>query len=115
MRELEKRIEKVKKALLAIDDMHPGSLSKQYNICGQPGCCCKDSENPKKHGPYYNLSYALRGRSTSRFIRPEFVAEVKQQIKNYKKFKELVDEWKNLAAERAKLRTDIAIKKKLSG
>ena len=86
--------------------MHPGSLSKQFNICGNKTCKCKDPENPKKHGPYYQLSYSHKGRSTSRFIKEHLVKEVEQQTKNFKKFKQLVEEWKILATELAKLKTN---------
>jgi hypothetical protein len=107
---IEKKIVNIKKQLLNLGDMHPGSLTKQFNICGNPKCKCKDPENPQKHGPYYNLSFVLRGKSTSRFIKGEHVSEIKRQLANYKKFKELVEEWKTSAAELAKLKID-AIKR----
>ncbi|MGD9109287.1 MAG: hypothetical protein PVI75_09045 [Gammaproteobacteria bacterium] len=108
----ENRIKSIKKQLLAIGDMHPGSLSKQFNICGNPKCKCKDPDNPKKHGPYYQLSFIIKGKSTSRFIKPEFVPEIKRQLANYKKFKTLTENWKLLATELAKLRIDLAKKNK---
>ena len=111
---IEKKIEIVKKKLMELGDMHPGSLSKQYNICGTPNCKCKDPENPKKHGPYYNLSFVCYGRSTTRFIKPEFVNDVNKQLQNYKEFKRLTNDWKNLAAELAKMKID-AIKNKTKG
>lgn len=101
---LEKKIANIKKQLLNLGDMHPGSLTEQLNICGNPKCKCKDPENPQKHGPYYNLSFVLRGKSTSRFIKIEHVPEIKRQLANYKKFKLLVEEWKTTAAELAKLK-----------
>lgn len=108
---LKKKIDITKKKLLALGDMHPGSLSQQYNICGTPNCKCKDPDNPKKHGPYYNLSFVCNGKSTSRFIKPEFVQDITRQIQNYKEFKRLVNEWKTFAAELAKLKIDLAKKK----
>lgn len=108
---LEKKIEKIKKELMAIGEMHPGSLSMQYNICGNPKCRCKDPENPKKHGPYHQLSYVHKGKSTSRFIKLEFLPTVKKQVANYAKFKILVEEWKSLATELAKLKIDLANEK----
>ena len=32
---IEKRIANIKQELLAVGDMHPGSLSKQYSVCGK--------------------------------------------------------------------------------
>ncbi len=99
-----KRIAKIKSELMQIESMHPGSLSKQYNVCGTAGCHCKDPIDPKKHGPYYKLSYVVGGKSTTRFIKPEFMSEIEKQILNYKNFKNLVDEWKTLSVELFKLR-----------
>lgn len=105
---LEKRIKKIKAELQAIDDMRPGSLSKQYNVCGNPTCRCKDAKNPKKHGPYYQLSYVHKSKSTSQFIKPEFVDEVKQQLANYKRFKKLTDQWITFALELTKEKLRLA-------
>lgn len=104
---LEKKIEKIKEELLSIGDMHPGSLSKQYNICGNATCRCKDRQEPKKHGPYHSLSFSHQGKSTSRFIKSEFVEQVSEQVANYKKFKKLVEDWKDLATQLAKLKVNI--------
>jgi hypothetical protein len=82
---LENKIQRIKTQLLALGDMRPGSLSRQYNVCGKPGCCCKDPKNPQRHGPYDQLSYVHRGESTSQFIRPELRATVRVQIATYKK------------------------------
>ncbi len=109
---IEKKIAGLKEKIMMLGDMHPGSLSKQYNICGKATCSCKDLENPKKHGPYYQLSFVHKGKSTSRFIKKENVPEVRRHLAAYKKFKLLVDEWKVLATELAKLRIDEAKRKK---
>lgn len=113
IKSIEKKIENVKKKILNLGDMHPGSISKQLNICGNPNCRCKDPENPKKHGPYYQLSFVHKGRSTSRFIKKEMVPEVRKHIDNYNRFKLLVQEWKELGSELAKMRIDASkVKKK---
>ena len=78
---IEARIEEIKGKLQAIGSMRPGSLSKQYTVCGKPGCRCVDRKHPRKHGPYYQLSYVHQGKSTTQFIRPPFVPEVKRQLR----------------------------------
>jgi hypothetical protein len=104
VRTLEKRIETIKRKLSALGDMRPGSLSTQFNVCGNPTCRCKDPENPKKHGPYYQLSYTHKGRSKSEFVKKEDLSEVKRQIRNYQQFKKLTGVWVDLSLELAKLR-----------
>src|SRR5713226_5608228 len=96
---LERQIEQIKTRLAELGPLHPGSLSDQYNICGTPGCRCKDPKDPRKHGPYYQLSYTWRGKSSTRFLRPEQVEAMRQKVANYKRLRELMNEWVSLAVE----------------
>lgn len=98
------RIEEIKKRLVALGEMRPGSLSEQYNVCGNPSCRCKDPKNPKKHGPYYQLSYTHKGKSTTEFVKKDDVVGVRRQIKNYRQFKKLIEEWVDLSVKVGKLR-----------
>ena len=102
---LEKRVETIKRELTRLGDLRPGSLSKQYNVCGNPNCRCKASP-PKKHGPYYQLSSTRKGKSRSKFVRKEEVAAVRSQLKNYAKLRKLTERWIDLAEEIAILRLE---------
>ena len=97
--QIERNIERLKQQLTELGPMHPGSLSEQYNVCGKPGCRCKEAKNPQKHGPYYQLSFTWRGKGRTRFVRTEGLAEMRQKIANYKRFRELTDEWVDLVVE----------------
>ena len=102
---LEKRVETIKRELAQLGDLRPGSLSKQYNVCGNPNCRCKASP-PKKHGPYYQLSSTRKGKSRSKFVRNEDVAAVRAHLKNYAKLRKLTERWIDLAEELAILRLE---------
>jgi len=102
---VERQIRRVKNELMELGDFRPGSLSEQYNVCGNPKCRCKE-DPPKKHGPYYLLSYNRGGKSSSKFVKKEHAAAVKQQLKNYKKMRNLVDKWIDLSAELSNLRLE---------
>src|SRR5437867_1169466 len=43
---LETQIARIKTLLQRQGPMRPGSLSRQYNVCGKPGCRCKDRAQP---------------------------------------------------------------------
>ena len=88
----QKDVQRIKKKLAEIGPVLPGSISEQWNVCGTPGCRCKDQSNPIKHGPYYQLSYSFAGKSSTMFIKKEDIAEVRKRIKRYKKFKVLTTE-----------------------
>ncbi len=44
----DKIIERLKKKILDLGPMLPGSISKQYNVCGKAGCKCKNDKDPCK-------------------------------------------------------------------
>jgi hypothetical protein len=96
---IERKIERLKQQLAGLGPMHPGSLSEQYNVCGKVGCRCKDAKNPQKHGPYHQLSFTWRGKGRTRFVRSDRLAEVREKVANYKRFRELTDEWVDLMVE----------------
>ena len=93
----------MKSQLRALGPMRPGSLSRQYNVCGKPGCRCKDAKNPRRHGPYHQLNYVYGGKKTSEFVRPQNLKVVRNQLVNYKRFRRLTDQWVGSALQLARL------------
>ena len=100
---LEERIQSIKREIAALGDLRPGALSLQYNVCGSPGCQCK-AIPPLKHGPYYKISVNRHGKSSSHFVREDDLKDVQQQLENYRRLQELVDEWITLSAQLSTLR-----------
>ena len=92
LKQIERRIEQIKEALSKIKLMRPGSLTRQY----------KDSKN--KTGPYWQISYTRKMRSKSDYVRADCVPEIRKQIADYKRFKELTEEWVDLGIEASKLK-----------
>lgn len=86
---LEKSIEEIRKELENLGSMLSGSISVQWYVCGKKGCKCMDTENPKKHGPYHQLSYRIAGKSSTLLIKEEDIEKAKQYIANYQRFKKL--------------------------
>ena len=92
MRQIERRIERIKEMLTKVGPMRPGSLTRQY-------------KNPKeKNGPYWQISYTRNMRSKSDYVRADRVAQVRKEIAAYKRFKKLTEEWVNLGIESSKIR-----------
>jgi hypothetical protein len=90
---IEQRIAKIKVELAAIEEMRPGSLTRQY-------------KDPKSQsGPYYQLSYTRQMKSRTEYIPRESVSAVRQQIANYKRFKALTTQWIALSIEQCRLKT----------
>jgi hypothetical protein len=94
--QIDKRIRKIKAELAAIDDMRPGSLTRQF-------------KDPKgQSGPYYQLSYTREMRSRTEYVARDSVREVRRQIRNYKRFKALTAQWVALSIERCRLKMKLA-------
>lgn len=109
-RSLEQRIERVKQKLTALGDLRPGTISEQYNVCGNPGCRCK-ADPPQKHGPYSQLSWTRKRKSKTRFIRSSDLTRVQAEIKSYERLQSLVGEWVELSIELSDLKREHAKKK----
>jgi len=93
---IERQIAMIKQELLDIDEMRPGSITRQY-------------KNPKKRkGGFYQLSYTYRNKSKTEYVRARHVEGLKQQVNSYKRFKELIKRWIDLAIEYSKLKMEIA-------
>ncbi len=105
---IEKQIERIKRELMNLGPMRPGALSKQYAACQKPGCACVDPTNPKKHGPFFQLSYTHAGKSTTRFVRPGYVPEIKKELAAYKRFRDLTQKWVTLELTLSQLRLEEA-------
>ena len=82
----------------------PGSISEQYSMCGKKNCRCRTGLNLQKHGPRYQLSYTLGGKSSSMFIKKDDFEVVGNMTTSYRRLRQLSTE---LALESIKLSRDI--------
>ncbi|MBM4055760.1 MAG: hypothetical protein FJ264_14090 [Planctomycetes bacterium] len=92
LQKIEERIKKIKERLLSIDEMRPGTLTKQY----------KDPLSKK--GAYYQISYTYRMKSRTEYVKPLLVKDIRQQVKTYKEFKKVVNLWIDLSLEHSRLK-----------
>ncbi len=83
--------------------LQPGILTQQYNVCGKAACRCK-ADPPQRHGPYYQLSFTRKGKSTTQFVKPRDLLLVRQQVRNYRRLRRLMDRWIALGMQLARLR-----------
>lgn len=104
--ELEDRIRRVRQELALLGDLRPGTLSRQWNVCGNPACRCK-ADPPRKHGPYYQLSWSRGGKSRTQFVRKEQVRAVREQVRAYERQQRLVNQWTDLALEACRLKSTV--------
>ena len=97
-RALRAQIAAIKRELVQLEELRPGSLSRQYNVCGSPGCRCKATP-PHKHGPYYHLSYTRKGKGGTRSVNRADLPLIRTHLATYARLRALVDRWIDLASE----------------
>ena len=77
--------------LAKIGPMRPGSLTRQF-------------KDPKSEsGPYHQLSYTRQNRSRTEYVPRDRLSEVRGQIRTYKRFRALAEEWVRLSIEQCQL------------
>lgn len=61
----------LKRALQTVGFIRRGSLVRRFMPCGKPGCLCQATP-PVLHGPYYQWTRKVRGKTvTVRLTRPQ--------------------------------------------
>ena len=74
--------DKLKQALLELDFVRPGSVVKRFMPCGKPSCRCM-GKPPRLHGPYYQWSYKLRGKTVSMRLTSEQAKLCQEWLENH--------------------------------
>jgi hypothetical protein len=88
--ELELRREELYRELAGVGDFRPGALNEVRRKCGKPNCACAAPGHPG-HGPQYNLSRRLEGRTRTRHLRPgPELDKAQREVAAYQRFRDLV-------------------------
>jgi hypothetical protein len=81
------RIAQLVAAFSQPEPIRRGSLYERRMKCGQATCACQDDPQAA-HGPYFTLTQKVEGKTRSRYIPPEQVPLVRQQIESGRLFRE---------------------------
>ena len=88
--ELERRREELYRELSQVGDFRPGSLNEVRRRCGKPNCACAAPVHPG-HGPQYNLTRRVEGRTRTRHLRPgPELDKARREVAEYQRFRDLV-------------------------
>ena len=89
---IEKRIRMLKRRLIDVGDMRPGTLSVQYR---KPAA---------KKRPFHQISYTHKGQGRSEYVRVKNLDTVRREIDAYKSFKSLLDQVLELSIQASRIR-----------
>lgn len=84
--------------LSEIGFISPGSLVVRETSCGKPGCRCQ-ADPPRRHGPYYQWSRAVAGKTISRRLNEGEAELYRSWIANRKRLEAIITKMEKLSAD----------------
>ena len=101
--EHEKRYRELAAQLATIGLIHSGSVTRRYTHCGTPGCKCH-AEPPQPHGPYYQWTAKMNGKTVTRRLSEDEAELYQEWIANDRRLRRLIQQMRQVAAKAADLR-----------
>jgi hypothetical protein len=100
------RYERTYRALAAelatVGFISPGSVVLRYTSCGKPGCRCQD-DPPQRHGPYYQWSRAVAGKTVSRRLDEREAELYRSWIANRRRLEQIIAQMEQTSANAGEL------------
>jgi hypothetical protein len=75
----------------------PGSLVERETSCGKPGCRCQ-GDPPRRHGPYYQWSRAVAGKTVSRRLNEGEADLYRTWIANRRHMEQIIAQMQDISA-----------------
>lgn len=80
----------------------PGSVVSRYTSCGKTGCRCQ-ANPPQRHGPYYQWSRAVAGKTVSRRLTEDQAQLYQDWIANRRRIEQFLTQMEQTSAAAADL------------
>ena len=74
----------------------PGTVADRMTRCGHPGCRCH-ADPPQRHGPYHQWTRKKNGRTSTRILTDEQLADYGAWFDNHRRLRELITELEALS------------------
>ncbi len=88
--------------LATVGFISPGSLVVRHTSCGKPGCRCQ-GDPPQRHGPYYQWSRAVAGKTVSRRLNQHQAELYRDWIANRQRIETIITKMEETSAAAAEL------------
>ena len=98
--QLHRRHRQLARRLNQIGPILKGTVGVHYTRCGKANCRCQ-RDPPQLHGPYWQWSTAVDGKTVSRRLSDEEVTFYQECIENRKRLEALLTEMHNLSLQAA--------------
>lgn len=92
----ERRYRQLAAELAEIGFISSGSVTRRYTRCGTPGCKCH-ADPPEPHGPYYQWSAKVNGKTVTRRLSAEEARLYKEWISNDRRMRNVIQKMRRVA------------------
>jgi hypothetical protein len=99
----ERRYRELAAQLGAIGLIAAGSVTQRYTHCATPRCRCH-ADPPQLHGPYWQWTAKVNGKTTTRRLNAAEAALYQEWIANDRKMRQLISQMRHIAAKVSEIR-----------
>jgi len=92
----EHRFMTLKASLADLGPFRRGTVLRRFMPCGQPGCRCQ-AHPPQLHGPYYEWTRKVQGKTVNVRVTKEQARLLKQWIANVRRLDKIVAEMQRVS------------------
>jgi len=85
-------------ALAAAGFALPGTLADRMTRCGRPNCGCH-ADPPRLHGPYHQWTRKKDGKTATRILSDDQLADYQPWFNNHRRLRELIADLEALSLE----------------
>jgi len=101
--EYEHRYSEIAEQLPGIGLISSGSVTRRFTRCGTASCRCH-ADPPKLHGPYFQWTTKVKGKTVTRRLSPAEAALYEEWIANDRRLRGLVEQMREVAAKAVELK-----------
>ena len=102
LKQLLARIKDCRAELRGIGIVLRGSVTKRYMPCGKKGCRCQ-AEPPRLHGPYYQWTRKVKGKTQTVRLKPDEASVYSDWIASRQRLEQIIARWEAIGIEAAQL------------
>jgi hypothetical protein len=90
------QVRRIAAELAALGFSLPGTLAGRMTRCGRPNCRCH-ADPPRLHGPYHQWTRKKNGKTATRILTDEQLADYGPWFDNHRRLRELITELEELS------------------
>ena len=101
------RFQELKRGLDQLEYFCKGTVLKRMTKCGKPYCACRSDPN-KRHGPYFELTYKVDGKTVNLRLSPDAAPLYRAASTQFRKLKTTLQRLEKISQVVLKLQAKMA-------